>query len=60
MDTNMSLCENNDTLDSIINCLNSQINILKERLEEERREHREIYSKIKTENDQLKKLLLNR
>lgn len=56
----MSLCENNDTLDSIINCLNSQINILKERLEEERREHREIYSKIKTENDQLKKLLLNR
>jgi len=60
MDNNMSNCENKDSLDNIINCLNRQINILKERLEEERREHREIYSKIKTENDQLKKLLLNR
>ena len=37
MDNNMSNCENKDR----------QINILKERLEEERKEHREIYHKIK-------------
>tara|TARA_Y100000389_G_scaffold2004_1_gene2032 strand:- start:124 stop:324 length:201 start_codon:yes stop_codon:yes gene_type:complete len=54
MDNNMSNYENNESLDNIINCLNNQISILKERLEEERKEHREIYYKIKKENDELK------
>lgn len=41
-------------IDNTIRLMENQIKLLKSRLEEERTEHREIYLKIKKENDLLK------
>ena len=43
-----------DTVDNVISTLNTQLMILKERLTEERKEHREIYAKQKEEIEVLK------
>ena len=44
----------NIDIDNTIRLMENQIKLLKSRLEEERTEHREIYLKIKKENDLLK------
>ena len=46
-------------VDSIISSLNTQVISLKERLTEEREEHREIYAKQKQEIEIFKKKFLN-
>lgn len=45
---------NDNNIDSIINILQNEIQNLKIKLEQEREEHRNIYSKIKNENNILK------
>lgn len=58
MDTfNKSDTQTNNTInnvDSIITSLSSQVSLLKERLSEEREEHKEIYAKQKQEIEVLK------
>jgi|UniRef100_A0A6C0JR09 FtsZ-binding cell division protein ZapB len=39
------------SIDNTINLLKEQIETLKEKLQEEREEHRSIYSKLKKENE---------
>ena len=62
MDTNSpinneSTNEINHSLDTIVEILQRQVVNLKNKLEEEREEHRSIYAKIKEENEYLRELL---
>ncbi len=62
MDTNSpinneSTNEINHSLDTIAEILQRQVVNLKNKLEEEREEHRSIYAKIKEENEYLRELL---
>jgi ribosome-associated translation inhibitor RaiA len=62
MDTNSpinneSTNEINHSLDAIVEILQRQVVNLKNKLQEEREEHRSIYAKIKQENEYLRELL---
>lgn len=52
--TNMEV----NKVDSIISSLNTQVTLLRERLTEEREEHREIYAKQKQEIEILKEKII--
>tara|TARA_Y100000389_G_scaffold189080_1_gene212404 strand:- start:2332 stop:2541 length:210 start_codon:yes stop_codon:yes gene_type:complete len=59
LNSNLESEDFNHSLDKIIEILQLQVNNLKNKLKEEREEHRAIYKQIKDENDYLKEQINN-